>query len=139
MSIYVRTKNVAAPLQTPKLRVMKLNTTRDTMERADNISKIIKSQTIKIENLRTGTTSYGTQLPLCKDYWVDTANSFIRDKNRFSTYPIPYVNPVNWESSVSCRLENREGLNVVVITGEDNWSGFDLVITIKYTEEKAFV
>lgn len=49
MSIYVKTKNGAAPVQTPKLRVMKLNTTSDTMERADNISKIIKSQTIKLK------------------------------------------------------------------------------------------
>lgn len=137
MSIYVRTKNGAAPLQTPKLRVMKLNTTSDTMERADNISKIIKSQTIKIENLRTGTTSYATQLPPCKDYWIDTANSFIRDKNRFSTYPIPYVNPINWDSSVSCRLENG-GLNVVVITGNDNWSSFELVLTIKHTDSAVF-
>lgn len=137
MSIYVRSKNGADPLQTPKLRVMKLNTTSDTMERADNISKIIKSQTIKIENLRTGTTFYDTQLPPCKDYWIDTANSFIRDKNRFSTYPIPYVNPVNWESSVSCRLENG-GLNVVVITGDDNWSSFELVLTIKHTDSAVF-
>ena len=68
MSIYVKTENGAASVQTPKLRVMKLNTTSDTMERADNISKIIKSQTIKIENLRTGTTSYDTQLPPRKDY-----------------------------------------------------------------------
>lgn len=137
MSIYVRSKNGADPLQTPKLRVMKLNTTSDTRERADNISKIIKSQTIKIENLRTGTTFYDTQLPPRKDYWIDTANSFIRDKNRFSTYPIPYVNPVNWESSVSCRLEN-EGLNVVVITGDDNWSSFELVLTIKHTDSAVF-
>ena len=137
MSIYVKTKNGAAPVQTPKLRVMKLNTTSDTMERADNISKIIKSQTIKIENLRTGTTSYDTQLPPCKDYWIDTANSFIRDKNRFSTYPISYVNPINWNSSISCRLENG-GLNVVVVTGDDNWSGFELVLTIKHTDSAVF-
>ena len=137
MSIYVKTKNGAAPVQTPKLRVMKLNTTSDTMERADNISKIIKSQTIKLENLRTGTTSYDTQLPPRKDYWIDTANSFIRDKNRFSTYPIPYVNPVNWDSSVSCRLENG-GINVVVITGNDNWSNFELVLTIKHTDSAVF-
>lgn len=137
MSIYVRTKNGAAPLQTPKLRVMKLNTTSDTMERADNISKIIKSHTIKIENICSGTTWYDTQLPPCKDYWIDIANSFIRNKNRFSTYPIPYVNLTNWDSSVSCRLEN-EGHNVVVITGNDNWSGFELVLTIKYTDSAVF-
>lgn len=95
MSIYVKTKNGSSSVQTPKLRVMKLNTTKDTLERADADSKIIKSQTIKIENLSTGTTSYDTQLPPRKDYWIDTANSFIRDKNRLSTYPIPYVNPVN--------------------------------------------
>ena len=75
MSIYVKTKNGADTVQTTKLRVMKLNTTSDTMERADNISKIIKSQTIKIENLRTGTTYYDTQLPPRKDYWIDTAHS----------------------------------------------------------------
>lgn len=137
MSIYVRTKNGAAPLQTPKLRVMKLNTTSDTMERADNTSKIIKSHTIKIENICSGATWYDTQLPPCKDYWIDIANSFIRNTNRFSTYPIPYVNPTNWDSSVSCRLE-QGGLKVVVITGNDNWSDFELVLTIKYTDSAVF-
>ena len=107
------------------------------MERADNISKIIKSHTIKIENIRTGTTCYDTPLPPCKDYWIDMANSFIRDKNRFSTYPIPYVNPTSWKSSLSCRLQN-EGITLVVITGDDDWSSFELVLTLKYTDSAVF-
>lgn len=139
MSIYVKTKNGAAPLQTPKIRVMKLNYTNDTLERADADLKIIKSKTIVVSNIPTGNSSTFTNLPEHEECWIDTANSFIRPKQfREASYPIPYVNPDNWDSSVGCHLE-KQGQNLLVTTGKDNWAGYELVITIKYIQKKAFV
>lgn len=139
MSIYVKSTNGAAPLQTPKLRVMKLNNTNDTLERADADSKIIRSKTIVVSNILTGKSSTYTNIPNAKEFWIDTANSFIRDKQyRESSYPICYVNPQFAISELGCHLE-RNGQELIIITGNDNWAGYELVVTIKYIEKKAFV
>lgn len=141
MSIYVKTTRGAANLNPSRLRFMKLNYTYDTLERAD-VSKIIYSKLIVIQNIPTGESHHGTNIPTVtenREVWIDTANSFIREVNsRSDSYPIPYLNPKNWESSVSCRL-TKGGQDLVVITGNDNWTGYELVVTIKYIEERAFV
>ena len=120
MSIYVKSKNGAAPLQTPNLRVMKLNKTNDTLERADADSKIIRSKTIVVSNIPTGKSSNFTNIPNAKEFWIDTANSFIRDKQyRAYSYPICYVNPQSAISELGCHLE-RNGQDLIIITGKDN-------------------
>lgn len=58
MSIYVKTKTGADPLQTPSLRVMKLNDTSDTLERADDSLTSIHSLTMKVRSISLGI--YGT-------------------------------------------------------------------------------
>ncbi len=139
MSIYVKSKNGSAPLQTPNLRVMKLNKINDTLERADADSKIIKSKTIVVSNIPTGKSSNFTNIPNAKEFWIDTANSFIRDKQyRAYSYPICYVNPQSAVSELGCHLE-RNGQDLIIITGKDNWAGYELVVTVKYIEKKAFV
>lgn len=139
MSIYVRTKSGAAILNPRGLRVMKLNCTNDTLERSDDDLKIIESKTIVVPDIPTGTTSVFTDLPPHGDCWIDTANSFIRNiEYRDASYPIPYVNPINWDSSICCHLE-KEGQELLIMTGDDNWKCYELVITIKYTKGRAFV
>ena len=139
MSIYVKSENGSAPLQTPNLRVMKLNKTNDTLERADADSKIIRSKTIVVSNIPTGKSSNFTNIPNAKEFWIDTANSFIRDKQyRAYSYPICYVNPQSAISELGCHLE-RNGQDLIIITGKDNWAGYELVVTVKYIEKEAFV
>lgn len=139
MSIYVKTTHGAANLNPSRVRIMQLNYSNDTLERADADSKVINSKTIVIETIPTGNTSIYTNLPEHGEFWIDTANSFVRNKTyRDASYPIPYVNPRNWDSSICCHLE-KQGQNLLVTTGNDNWTGYELVITIKYIEKKAFV
>lgn len=137
MSIYVKTTRGAANLNPSRLRIMRLNYTNDTLERAD-VSKVIKSKTIIIQNIPTGQSEHFTNLPKHGEFWIDTANSFVRNTYRSVSYPICYVNPKFAGAEIGCHLE-KNGQNLIVVTGNDNWAGYELVVTIKYIEEKAFV
>lgn len=140
MSIYVKTQGGATPLQTPQFRCMKLGTSQDTLERADEVSTIIRSLTVRIDDIPTGISYHTTGVPdptQPNDFWIDPANSFlIRNTGNFS-YPIPYANPRSWEDSICCHLESM-GRTLVVVTGTSSWSDYHLIVTIKYTDTTVF-
>lgn len=140
MSIYVKTAKGAALLQTPQLRCMKLGTSQDTLERADEVSTIIRSLTLRIDNIPTGVSYHTTGVPdptRPNDFWIDLANSFVTRHTGNFSYPIPYVNPQSWEDSICCHLESM-GKSLVVVTGTSSWSDYSLIVTIKYTDTTIF-
>ena len=140
MSIYVKTAKGAASLQTPQLRCMKLGTSQDTLERADEASTIIHSLTTTINDIPTGISYHNTGLPdpvRPNDFWIDISNSFIRRITANFVYPIPFANPKSWEDSICCHLQEN-GKTLVVITGTNSWSDYELVVTIKYTDTTIF-
>lgn len=135
MSVYVKTQGGATPLQTPQLRCMKVGTSQDTLERADGSSTIIRSLTVTIYDIPTGISRHPTGIPDITqphDVWIDLANSYLRNRNKGITYPMPFVNPKAWEDSICCSL-NDWGKSLGVYAGTSSWSDYSLVATIKYT------
>lgn len=135
MSIYVKTQGGATPLQTPQLRCMKLGTSQDTLERADDASTIIYSLTVRINDIPTGVSTHPTGIPdptQPNNFWIDLANTFVRHRSRGICFPIPFLNPKAWEDSICCSLQNN-GKTLLVYTGTSSWSYYTLVVTIKYT------
>ena len=140
MSIYVKAQRGATPLQTPQFRCMKLGTSQDTLERADNASTIIRSVTVRIDDIPVGVSFHPTGLPKPtqpNDFWIDAANSFLINHSRNLSYPIGYINPKSWEDSMCCHLENM-GETLVVVTGSSSWSQYSFIATIKYTDAIVF-
>lgn len=135
MSIYVKTQGGATPLQTPQLRCMEVGTSQDTLERADKSSIIIRSLTVTIYDIPVGISIHPTGIPDITqphDVWIDISNSFLRNRTKGITYPMPFVNPRAWEDSIGCSL-NDWGKSLGVYTGTSSWSDYSLVVTIKYT------
>lgn len=143
MSIYVKTTDGVASVQLQSLRYVELNSTRDTLERTTNIlnkEEVVYSVTMVISDPPKGWTYYDTKVPTRngpREIWIDTANTFVRQANRSAIYPIPYVDPSNWANTICCKLESF-GEKLIVITGENSWKGYDVVVTIKFTTRCVF-